>query len=131
MQRRNTVQRQIILDAVLKLDHPNADEVYSLLKDRYSTISKGTVYRNLNLLAEEGQIVKVATSSGADRFDYVQPQHYHMRCRHCGKVFDAHLPIYETPKILPTHSGNFCIESHTLELIGSCSNCLNIKREGD
>lgn len=125
MQRRNTVQRQIILDAVLQLDHPDADEVYTYLKNKYPTLSKGTVYRNLHVLAQEEQIVKVATSSGADRFDFLQQQHYHMRCKNCGKVFDAHLPIYEVPKNLPTHSGNFCIEGHTLELIGTCSNCLN------
>ena len=133
MQRRNTVQRQIILDAVMMLDHPNADEVYSYLQGKYPTISKGTIYRNLNLLAEEEQIVKVATSSGADRFDYIQPKHYHMRCKCCGKVFDALLPIYETPTVLPTHSGDFSIEGHTLELIGTCSNCLNKtkNRKGD
>lgn len=125
MQRRNTIQRQSILDAVLKLDHPDADEVYSYLKESNPSISKGTVYRNLNLLAEERQILKVATSSGADRFDFVQPQHYHMRCTSCGKVFDAHLPLYQLPKELPTSCGSFSIETHTLELIGTCSDCLN------
>ncbi len=125
MQRRNTIQRQTILDAVLKLNHPNADEVYCYLKKSYPNLSKGTVYRNLNVLVEEQHILKVTTTSGSDRFDYVQPQHYHMRCTSCGRIFDAHLPLYQPPKELPTPCGNFSIEQHTLELIGTCSDCLN------
>lgn len=56
--RRNSKQRTLVLD-VLKAshEHPNAEEVYLAVKQQLPDISLGTVYRNLNLLEEMGQII--------------------------------------------------------------------------
>ena len=54
---RNTIQRQLVLSAVRQLqNHPTADEVYQEVQKNCPTISRATVYRNLKLLAEEGEI---------------------------------------------------------------------------
>ena len=70
MERRNTIQRQLVADAVCRLDHPQAEEVYELVAREHPHISKATVYRNLNLLAEDGTIGKLHLCEGADRFDF-------------------------------------------------------------
>ena len=58
MQTRNTVQRQIVLQAVRSLhDHPTADSVYAVVAAEHPSISKATVYRNLNQLALQGEIL--------------------------------------------------------------------------
>ncbi|MGE5577510.1 MAG: Fur family transcriptional regulator, partial [Syntrophothermus sp.] len=52
-----TRQRQIILEELKNVTtHPTADEVYEMVRRRLPRISLGTVYRNLELLAEEGII---------------------------------------------------------------------------
>ena len=68
MAQRNTVQQKIIAGQLAKLhgSHPTADEVYQSMKDEYPSISRATVYRNLNKMSDNGQALKVRVSSGAD-----------------------------------------------------------------
>ena len=59
--RRNTIQKDLIRHAVYDMKrHVTANEVYEFIKERYPTIGKGTVYRNLDILAEEGAIRTVS-----------------------------------------------------------------------
>lgn len=93
MQTRNTVQRQIVLQTVLQMhDHPTADNVYAAVAAEHPSISKATVYRNLNQLAGQGEIRRVPVPNGADRFDFNTSEHYHVRCEKCGAVYDVHMP---------------------------------------
>ncbi len=87
-------QRQEILDFLIEsYDHPTAEEVYKEVKERGSTASKGTVYRNLNFLVEKGIIEKVSMSNGADRYDYKKTPHNHAICVKCNTVFDFECAI--------------------------------------
>ncbi len=89
-QKRNTIQRKLVLDAVLSMhDHPTAEDVYQKIVQTHKSISRGTVYRNLNLLVEEGKISKVSLYDGADRFDYRLGKHNHIKCSECAQIFDA------------------------------------------
>lgn len=60
----------MILEAVKELHCVTADEIYDLIVMKHPNISRGTVYRNLNLLSDLGEIRKVEILSGADRFDH-------------------------------------------------------------
>lgn len=92
MERRNTIQREMVLNAVRSLkNHPTADEVYALIIKKHPTIGKGTVYRNLNILAEEKEIRKLEIPDGPFRFDHILKEHYHVKCVTCSKVFDVDL----------------------------------------
>ena len=69
VQRRNTRQRKLVLDAVRQsYNHPTADEIYNVVRAQDDKISRGTVYRNLNLLADAGEILSIKTPGGS-RFD--------------------------------------------------------------
>ena len=93
MQTRNTVQRQIVLQTVRQMhDHPTADTVYAAVAAEHPSISKATVYRNLNQLAGQGEIRRVPVPNGADRYDFNTSEHYHVRCEKCGAVYDVHMP---------------------------------------
>ena len=93
MQTRNTVQRQIVLQTVLRMhDHPTADTVYAAVAAEHPSISKATVYRNLNQLVIQGDIRRVPVPNGADRYDFNTSEHYHVRCTHCGQVYDVYMP---------------------------------------
>ena len=90
MERRNTIQKALILRAVCELKrHLTADEVYEFVKRDHPSIGKGTVYRNLAILTEEGAIRKVEVPDGSDRFDFTLKNHYHVRCVKCGEVCDV------------------------------------------
>lgn len=89
VQKRNTIQKKLVLEAVSQLqNHPTAEEVYKHIVKIYKNISKGTVYRNLNILAQEHQLLKVLVMDGADRFDHNTAEHNHIKCDICNKCYD-------------------------------------------
>ena len=46
--------------------HPSAEWIYNRLKEEYTDISLGTVYRNLALFKEQGQIISLGTVNGVE-----------------------------------------------------------------
>ena len=124
MNKRNTTQRSLILEAVKELQcHVTADEVYDTISKKYPNISRGTVYRNLNLLSDIGEIRKVEMPSGADRFDHIIHEHYHARCIKCSRIFDMEMEFIDDleKKIKDTHG--FEITGHDLIFKGICRDC--------
>jgi Fur family peroxide stress response transcriptional regulator len=81
-------QRELIRQTVLESEeHLTAEQVYERLKPENTTLSLGTVYRNLNLLAEQGNINRIPVPGGADRYDRINDGHQHMICRCCGSIW--------------------------------------------
>lgn len=74
-------------------DHPTADVVYAGVRQSFPSISLGTVYRNLTLLADIGEIARLRVGDGVDHFDYDISPHYHFVCSECGCVSDLELPF--------------------------------------
>jgi Fur family transcriptional regulator, ferric uptake regulator len=110
MEHRHTIQKDLVLHAVTDLKrHVTADEIYDYIKKDYPTIGKGTVYRNLGILAEEGAIRKVEVPDGPSYFDFTLKSHYHVRCVKCGAVSDVDLEIIPDliGKIRDTHGMEF------------------------
>jgi len=127
MVRRDTKQRQLVLNAVrARCDHPTADQIYDDVHTINTRISRGTVYRNLNLLCEEGAICHVRVP-GADRYDLRTDLHYHMFCIICKKVIDAPYP-YKTflDNEIAKKSG-YKIIRHRLIFEGVCPECQSNK----
>lgn len=85
---------------------------------------KGTVYRNLGILVEEGKIRKVEVPDGPDRFDFTLKDHYHVRCIKCGDVSDVDMDEVKdlTEKINNVHGIKFL--SQDIFFKGICSLCL-------
>jgi len=104
-------------------DHPTADALYTLIREEYPNISLGTVYRNLNLLVELGEIQKLTCGDGADRFDADTSPHYHFVCKNCGKVSDLPLdPLVNINHLAQEHADG-TVESHTIYFYGTCKEC--------
>ena len=89
--KRYSRQRELIYEALMHTDqHPTAEMVYQWLKPTNPNLSLGTVYRNLNLLVDEGAAVRMAFP--VERYDANVEPHPHFRCEVCGGVFDLDLP---------------------------------------
>ena len=74
-----------------RTDHPTADTVYTNIREIYPNISLGTVYRNLTLLADMGEILRINVGDGTVHFDPDTSVHYHFICKGCGCVQDIEL----------------------------------------
>jgi Fe2+ or Zn2+ uptake regulation protein len=94
--RRRSRQRDIILRIVQETDsHPTAELVYDRARRKIPNLSLGTVYRNLNLLAEENAIQRVMTGDGVVRYDRRLGDHAHFICTETGKVVDLETPTMD------------------------------------
>ena len=117
-------QRELVLAEVKSSrEHPTANMVYAALKADNPSLSLGTVYRNLNLLAQMGQIHKIGMPEGSDRFDGRTDEHYHMLCQKCGRVYDVQLDtLSELDGQIQSQTG-FLVHSHDLIVRGVCRAC--------
>ena len=121
---RSTRQRQVILDNLREhRDHPSADEVYERVRAELPRISLGTVYRNLEILHEQGLIQKLELGGTMKRWDWNPDKHYHIRCMGCGRVDDA--PVAPLNRLEDELYGAtvYTILGHRLEFLGFCADC--------
>ena len=128
MQYRNTHQRKIILETVQEhRDHPSADQLYLEVRTKDPRISRGTVYRNLNVLSEEGQINHVRVP-GPDRYEGRTEFHYHMLCLRCGAVVDAPFSYDQKLDETAADASGYQIVRHRLFFEGLCPACQEAER---
>lgn len=107
-----------------RTDHPTADIIYMNIKEIYPNISLGTVYRNLSLLEELGEIIKISSGSGADRYDgHVEP-HYHFICTNCHSVSDLKMEGIDHINLIASQNFSGEIEGHVTHFYGKCGNCV-------
>jgi len=121
---RNTVQRQIILTVLQKMDtHPTIEEVYEIIQKKYPTVSKTTVYRNLRQLALDGIIRQVSLPDGLERYDRFTGQHHHFKCSKCGTIFDVEIEYPEGINDTIQKKYGFKVDRHDVVFTGVCSKC--------
>ena len=122
---RLTQQRKVILEALHSTHtHPGADEIYQIVRQILPRISLGTVYRNLEILSEMGEIQKLEISGGLKRFDGNPHNHYHIRCKRCDRIDDAPLDLLQDLEQELEDETGFDILGHRLEFVGFCAQCL-------
>ena len=129
---RMTRQRRVILEELRKVrSHPSADEVYEMVRRRLPRISLGTVYRNLEILSDSGEIQKLEPGCTLKRFDGNPQAHHHIRCVACGRIVDADFDAAITIPEDPAGSTEFKIIGHRLEFFGVCPACLDRSDDRD
>lgn len=130
--RRHTPQRQVVLEELLAVpSHPTASELYARVRGRLPRISLGTVYRNLEVLCEDGLARKLTLAGGETRYDGQLHRHDHVRCTACGLVRD--LPPGTAPlgTPVPAEAVGFRIDGYRLEYQGLCPACRDEADAGD
>ena len=120
---RTTRQRALVLEAVRSLhNHPTSADVYDAVREKHPSISRATVYRNLNVLTEQGEVLHIPVAGSADRYDFRCDCHYHAICRECGVVYDVEMPSEDLlSSVRDTHG--FLIEGFDIIFTGLCPDC--------
>jgi len=123
---RMTKQRRIIIEELKKLtSHPTAEQLYQIVRERLPKISLGTVYRNLDLLSKNSEILKLDIDKDQARYDAEIREHYHVSCIRCGKIGDIfNIPKTNIEKEISKLT-DFTIVDYTPEFKGICPECLN------
>jgi Fur family peroxide stress response transcriptional regulator len=121
---KKTKQKEAILKVLRDTNsHPTADWIYTKIRKDIPNISLGTVYRNLKILKEKGEILELDLCGNLSRFDAHTDDHYHFRCDNCQKVFDLHVPVDQEINKRVALDSRYKVTHHRLEFRGLCKEC--------
>ncbi len=122
---KHSKQREMIKEFLMsRKDHPTADIVYMNVRQQNPSISLGTVYRNLTLLADLGEINRLRVGDGVDHFDADTSPHYHFVCTECGAVTDMKIDSIKSITELAGANFDGRIAGHVTYFYGVCGNCV-------
>ena len=117
-------QREAIKSFLMtRKDHPTADVVYENVRKEFPNISLGTVYRNLTLLSDMGELLRLRVGDGMDHFDATTEPHYHFICHGCGRVIDLEIENLDSINEIAGAGFGGRIAGHVTYFYGSCENC--------
>lgn len=117
-------QRELILETLKEnVVHPSADYIYAKIKDKLPNISLATVYRNLNQLAENGNIKKIEGLETSDHFDHNTHEHYHFLCEKCGRIFDIPKEVASDVCSNVKEQTGHIATYHEVTFRGICADC--------
>lgn len=123
---RDTPQREMVLDAFLKLEeHISAEQLYDIVKKQDPSIGQATVYRVLKLLTEAELAREIDFGDGLIRYEhkYNHPHHDHLVCRGCVKMLEVVDPLIEELQKRVAESRGFELTDHEMYLYGLCEDC--------
>jgi len=125
-----TVQRQVILEALAERDdHPTADQIFEVVRDRLPRLSRTTVYRVLDTLVRVGLAAKTCHPGTNVRFDPRTNRHHHLVCQRCERVVDLQAPALDALSLPNTRHEGFEISDYSIYFRGLCRECRS--RQGD
>ncbi len=125
---KHSKQRDMIMNFLMsRKDHPTADVVYMNVRKENPNISLGTVYRNLTLLSDLGEIQRLRVGDGVDHFDADTSPHYHFVCSDCGNVIDLEMDSIDHIQEIAGAGFDGRIAGHVTYFYGSCGSCIKTK----
>lgn len=122
-QKRYSRQRELIYNCLRSTKaHPTAEMIYQTLKPEHPKLSLGTVYRNLNQLADAGLITRMPFH--VERYDADTSPHGHFCCDECGNVYDLNVPDTAREAQGICADAGFAFRRETRLFYGMCEACL-------
>lgn len=129
---KHSKQRDMIKAFLMgRKDHPTAEVIYTNVREKNPNISLGTVYRNLTLLADMGEIKRLRLGDGVDHFDADTSPHYHFVCTKCGSIIDLEMQNIDKLQELAGADFNGKINGYVVYFYGTCENCTSDSEQGE
>lgn len=122
--RRGSKQKRAVLSAVVSLaNHPTAQQIFFKAKEEVMSLSFSTVYRNLGILVDQGDLIAITPAGSETHYDHITRNHCHIQCRTCGKVCDIDIPVVDFDGIMPSDASGFTVEGVCVTFTGVCRDC--------
>jgi Fur family ferric uptake transcriptional regulator len=121
---RVTVQRQLVLQAVTRLQHATPEEIYGQVRRTAAGVNVSTIYRTLELLEQIGLVTHTHLRHGAPSYHLAaDAQHVHLVCRVCGGITEIE-PAAVQPLVNALDAGHgFQTDVGHLTVFGACAAC--------
>ena len=131
---RITPERFEVMDAALDHDgHFGADDLYVLMKNENSSISRATVYKTLELLVQCNLLSKRHFGENLKRYEssFKRKVHDHLICMDCGRIVEfSDNQLSQLPENISRELG-FEFESYSFNIFARCPNPKNCKHFQD
>src|SRR5579875_2305925 len=125
-QERSTRQKRA-LAAVLDAGQGfrSAQELHAELRARGERVGLTTVYNQLRVLAEAGEVDVLRASEGETLYRRCRTgaHHHHLLCRSCGRTVEVEGPEVERWAARVAGAHGFVDIPHTVEVVGTCPAC--------
>jgi len=126
---KKTKQKKAILEVLAGTrSHPDAGWIYRQVRIKIPNISLGTVYRNLRLMRDNGEILEVYCGGNPGRFDAETRNHYHFKCNICGNIIDIDIPVDHKLDHEMNRKTGLDIRYHRTDFYGLCDSCKNAEK---
>ena len=123
-----TPQRLAVMAALQsRRDHPTADHLYQEVRRSLPAISFNTVYKTLEILCQQGMVIKVNPLHAVARYDGETGRHAHLICRQCHRIIDLDWEGLEVPALPAEALQGFQIEHASLTFWGLCPGCQQLE----
>jgi Fe2+ or Zn2+ uptake regulation protein len=130
--RRGSKQKKAVLSSVVSsADHPSADQIFLRVRKQMPGVSLSTVYRNLGILVQEGELIAVSGPGAEIHYDHLTENHCHVQCRMCGKVCDVLSARVDFASMLPVTACDFNIDGVSVTFTGICEECNKTEKTGE
>jgi Fur family transcriptional regulator, ferric uptake regulator len=127
---RITPERFEVMDAALDFDgHFGADDLYILMKNENSSISRATVYKTLELLAKCNLLSKRHFGENLTRYEssFKRKVHDHLICINCGRIVEfSDKQLSQLPEKISKELG-FEFGSYSFNIFARCADPKNCK----
>ena len=122
---RITPQRIAILRVLsVSSGHPSVENIHEQVKKEFPTTSVATVYKNVSMLKELGEVLELSFGTESSRYDGNKPDpHPHLICTECKKIMDPDLDRLKDVSLELKKETGFRITSHRLDFFGICPGC--------
>jgi len=127
---RITPERFEVMDSALDYEgHFGADDLYILMKNQSSRVSRATVYKTLELLVQCDLISKRNFGENLTRYEsnLKKQSHDHLICMDCGRIVEFADPaLKDLPERISNELG-FDVESYSFNIFARCKNIKTCK----
>jgi Fur family peroxide stress response transcriptional regulator len=119
-------QRAFILKSLMMApSHPSAEEIYSVVLEKFPNASLATVYKTIDALKEIDEIRLVTIAAGRGHYDAVNPtNHPHVVCTKCGRTEDVTIDFLPSQAQVAAVRSGFSILEERVQFLGLCPTCL-------
>lgn len=118
-------RRALIREIFAQHGHIDADFILEAVHSRGLTISRATVYRNLDLLVQAGLAHKVRLNGRSYLYEHLHSgqRHDHMACRSCGRMVEFVSPGITALLSEICRAHGFEGRQNQLQILGLCRSC--------